>query len=424
MHRILALFLVATPASAQIPSASAAALGMGDNYTAAARGFNAVAWNPSALALTGTPVVSLTILTLRGANGLEPVTLGDLADYSNRVVPDAVRRDWLSRIVADGRQHGEGEVAGTWLAAQYGRFALHAGTRVRAETDVAPGVAELVMFGNGEGVAEVRDIDLSGSTLRARAWSSVGGSYAVPLDVGAARIAFGATVTFTMGHLLASGENSTGRSMSDPVALHLDFPVVQTSLDDFRVNAGTGVGLDLGASVEAGDLTVSAVVHNVASTFAWDVDLLEYRALSMAIDDADATTTTEAVPFATAPAALRDRIRALGFERSLALGGAWRPDPRVLLSADARFSPEDGMLARPARHIGAGTEVRLASWLPMRVGAAWISPAPGDTGWQASAGFGMEAGPWGVNAAVARRISERLGGVTVFMLSLTSVGTN
>src|SRR5919199_6728839 len=59
-------------AAAQLPSASAVALGSGDNYTALARGYNAVAWNPAGLAMPGNPGFSLTILPVRGSGGLRP----------------------------------------------------------------------------------------------------------------------------------------------------------------------------------------------------------------------------------------------------------------------------------------------------------------------------------------------------------------
>lgn len=419
----LLAFVLVTPAAAQLPSASAAALGMGDNYTAAARGFNAVAWNPSVLALRTNPGGSFTLMALRGGNGLEPVTLGDLARYSDRVVPDAVREDWLSRIAADGRQHGEGEVGGTWVAAQLGRFAVHAGTRVRALTDVTPGVAELVMFGNA-GSDEPRAIDLSGSTLGASAWSTIGVSGGVPIELGENRMALGATVTWTMGHLLASGENSTGRTTAEPVTVQLAFPLVQTTLDGYSANAGTGFGLDLAASLEMRSVTLAAVVQNVASSFSWNPDRLEYRPLTVSIDQADADTRSDAVPFEGAPDEVRARIAALGFDPAWSFGAAWRPDDRLRLSADARFGADDGMLAGPSRHLGAGAEVRPLPWLPVRAGGALVSQTPGDAGWLASAGLGLEAGPWGVNVAAARRGSERMGGATVIMLSLTSVGAN
>lgn len=423
--RILAaVALAAAPAAGQSASASAAALGMGDNYTAAARGYNAVAWNPAALGLVDAPGFSLTVLALRGGNGLAPVTLGDLADWADQVVPDAVRRDWLTRIAADGAQRGSGEVEATWLALQVDRLAFQASTSVRARTDVSPGVAELIMFGNGGSDGFAREIDLSGSTLGARAWSTLAASLAVPWKAEMGIASIGATVTYTVGHVLASGEPSTGNATASPAGVRMEFPLVQTSFDEFRASAGGGFGLDVAAAFQGERWTVSAVRHNIASSFRWDVDRLEYRPLGVSLSEDDAQTRTDAVPLTEAPAELRDRIAGLGFRPSWAFGAAFRPSDRFLATADARFAETDDMMARPLRHLGAGAEVAVLPWLPVRAGGAHRQDAAGDDVWQVAGGFGVRAGPWGVNAAVAREVSSRLGGSTVFMLSLTSLGAH
>ena len=154
----------AAPAAGQIPSASTAALGMGDSYTAAARGFNAIAWNPAGLGLTGNQSGSLTLLTVRGVNGIGPITLSDMATYSDAVVPDGVKLDWLTRIASAGGQTGVGEATATWGAFQAGRFGMQLGSVARGVTDLSPGVAELVMFGNAGDQGQPETLDLSGSS--------------------------------------------------------------------------------------------------------------------------------------------------------------------------------------------------------------------------------------------------------------------
>ncbi len=417
-----AALIVPTGLQSQVTSASAAALGLGDNFTAAARGFNAVAWNPATLALRGTPNTSLTFLAMRGGSGLAPVSLSDLSAYSNQVVPDAVRQDWLARIAADGAQRGEGEVEATWAALQFGHLALHAGTRVRALTDVSPGVAELVMFGNAGQDGSARDLDLSGSSLAARAYTTFAASLALPYEVEAGRLSIGATVTYTIGHVFAGGDNSVGRSTAQPIGVQLDFPLVQTRLDDLQFNGGSGVGLDVGAALESGPLTVSAVAHNVRSSFAWRLERLEYRPLSFDITEQNAQSRTDAQPFASAPADVRERIAEIGFEPSWSFGVAFRPSDRLLTTADARFAKDDGMFARPVRHIGAGVELHVLPWLPLRAGGALVSQTRDDDGWLAGAGLGVKIGTWGMNAALARRDSGRLGASTLFMISATAIG--
>ena len=81
----------ALPLGAQLPSASAPALGMADNYSAIAKGFNAVAWNPALLGMPDNPRFSLGLLPIRGAAGIGPITLGDVASYESRFLDDAIK---------------------------------------------------------------------------------------------------------------------------------------------------------------------------------------------------------------------------------------------------------------------------------------------------------------------------------------------
>jgi hypothetical protein len=411
----------AIPVHAQVASGSVAALGLADNYTAGARGFNAVAWNPAALGLPDNPSFSLVLLALRGGNGLGPIGLSDLADWSDRVVPDAVKEDWLSRIVREGSQRGEGEVEATWAAVQTGRVALHASTRVRALTDLSPGIAELVMFGNAapEGA---RELDLSGSWVGARAFSTLGASIGVPIDVEAGVLSLGATLSWTVGHVLATGAESTGQSTADPVALSLEFPLVQTSLDSIRFNGGNGFGLDVGASFQTGAWTIAAVARNLAHSFSWNLDHLQYRPLRLDIGEEEAESQTEAQPLRTAPADVIEGARSIGFDPAWSFGAAYRPDARLLVSADARFARDDGMLASPVAHVGGGVELYVTPWLPLRAGAAYVALREGDRGYQLGAGLGILTGAWGVNAAIARRDSELVGASTSLMISVAAIG--
>jgi hypothetical protein len=95
-----------TPAAAQIANALPAAMGMGDNYTAVARGYAAVAWNPAGLGMSGGPQASASIGALRVLGGMGPVTLSDLRDWQGELVPLDVRERWLADIRSAGGQTG------------------------------------------------------------------------------------------------------------------------------------------------------------------------------------------------------------------------------------------------------------------------------------------------------------------------------
>src|SRR5690349_5657715 len=100
-------------ANAQLASASAASLALGDNYTALARGFNAVNWNPANLGMPGNPLVSFG-LAGRGAAGMGPITLGDFAQYGGQNLPQSVMSTWLSRVQQQGYQSLAADGAGSF----------------------------------------------------------------------------------------------------------------------------------------------------------------------------------------------------------------------------------------------------------------------------------------------------------------------
>ena len=107
--RVAALLVplaTASTAWAQQLNTSAAALGVGGNFTARARGYEAVAWNPANLGLSGNPGFSLTLLPVAATFTLDPITLADIKDAESykvpNVVPRATRQAWLDKVTAAG----------------------------------------------------------------------------------------------------------------------------------------------------------------------------------------------------------------------------------------------------------------------------------------------------------------------------------
>src|SRR5437588_12297405 len=94
-------------AAAQQPNASVAAAGLGGNFTAMARGYDAVAWNPATLGLPGNPHFSIAIAPFGGTASLTPINLSDVNAYSGKTVPASVRRGWLDLVTAKGGEKGE-----------------------------------------------------------------------------------------------------------------------------------------------------------------------------------------------------------------------------------------------------------------------------------------------------------------------------
>src|SRR5258705_1663236 len=96
-------------ASAQLPNASSAAFGMAGNFTAVARGFEAVAWNPANLAMPGRPGLSIGLGMAGGSVGLAPVDFTMLHEFSGRVVDPATAAAWTDKARLAGGEPRKGE---------------------------------------------------------------------------------------------------------------------------------------------------------------------------------------------------------------------------------------------------------------------------------------------------------------------------
>jgi hypothetical protein len=418
------LSILPAPVAAQLASPSTPALGMGDNYTAAARGYSTMSWNPALLGLSGNPTTSATVGTLRLTAGLGPVTIADLAEYQGEVLPENVKQQWLARIRQDGGQRGGAGFDVTWVAVQSGRFGLQVSTSGRALNDIGPGLAELMLSGNADSLGNARALDLGGGRLDNHVYSTGALSFGMPVTrFGEASLAVGATAKFTIGHLMARGDESSGGTSVNPAGLQFSFPIVYSPPENDRgtaqLRAGGGFGLDVGVALESGIWSVALAVHNAFSAFEWDQDQLRYRPLELHFTRDSTGSSFEWRPLADAPADVRERTADQTFLPSFSVGAAVRPSERLLVTADARTGSSRGMATRAPVHVGAGAEYRPLRWLPLQLGASYLRFSDDRDGLQLGGGLGLEGGSFALYAAAARR-SFGLGTENVLMVTVLS----
>jgi opacity protein-like surface antigen len=404
-------------AGGQLPNPAAHAVGYGLNYTALARGFSAAAWNPAGLGMPDGRGTSFTVLSAAGASGLSPVAPGEIREYGGREVPEDVRRQWLDRIAASGGEQG---VAGgdlTWWAAHAGRFGIHVATTALVASNLAPGAAELLLFGNAGRTGEPADLSLDGATFDLAIASTAAIALAQPILRTAERAAaVGATLKFTMGHVMVTAMDAGSEVGSDPLRVRVRFPIAQSdtlpSLDG--LNQGTGVGLDLGGSWREGPLILGLALQNVVNTFRWDQSTMFYRPGLVNSAEGSAEVDFDPQPFHEAPEAIRRRVENIGYRTSVAAGAGYELTPELTLSGELRHRLGEGILDGATSHLGAGVEYRPVAWLPLRAGTAVISG-----GYLAGAGVGVRLSVIHLDAAVARQRSS-LGGSSALMLTLSS----
>lgn len=408
---------LAGAAFAQLPSASTRALGMGDNYTATARGYAAISWNPAMLGLPGNPGASFALAPTRLIYGLDPVTLQDIKNVEGEVVPVSVREQWLTSIEAEGSEQGTGGGDVSALAIQVGRFGVQLGTVARVVSNLSPGAAELLLFGNAGRTGQPRTIAFEGSSIQMHVVSTLGVSFAMPLGKGTARqSSIGVTGKYVVGHALLVGQDQGSTVTADP-ALNINFPVVgsRTTGESFSLDGGSGIGLDVGFATRAGNTTIAASVKNVINTFKWDVSGLEFRRGIAKFDANTKTSDFEAQAFENAPANLKEVVDDAKYKPSVAVGIALEASSRLTVSGDVRTHIGDTSIQdEPKLHAGVGAELRAIPLLPIRAGVALITG-----GYQIAGGLGLNLGPINLAASAARRKGD-LGHDTSFMFTVLS----
>ena len=397
----------AIPLAAQLPSASTSALGLADNYTALASGFNAVAWNPAMLGMPDKPRFSMSILPMRGSAGIGPITLADVAGHQSSFLDDAVKQEWLARIVENGGQQGAASGDITYLGMSIGSFGFQLSTMSHVVANLSPDAAELVLFGNAERVTG-EEFELGNSSVQGMVTSTAAVSFAQTLPVRflvpvlEQHLSVGVTVKYTVGNALVMGRNLGSVVSGTDGGIDVAFPIIQSAdaASASAIDRGRGLGIDVGAAWRGGPLSISASVRNLYNSFAWDTTDFVYRPGRVQFDGTTGEAQFDMEAYANAPAELKDAVRSFTYARQIIVGAAWRANGRFLISGDVRHHVGDGLAVGPRSHLGVATEVRPFSFLPLRAGYAQITG-----GYQLGAGAGIDLGPVSIAASVGRRRS-------------------
>ena len=397
-------------ATAQVPQASAAALGLGGNVTAGARGFAAVANNPAGLAHPASPGFSLAIPAIEIRTGLGPIELSDLADWEGELIPTATKTEWLQRVVDAGGQSGALDVGVTAFALSVGAIGVQAGAIAGGETDLTPDAAEILLFGNAGRTGAPGDFDLTGSAVDAFALSTVAVSYGFRASP---RLSLGVTGTYVWGNGILVGRDMGSIVENDPLGVELAFPLITPDFEEGGFDRGTGVGLDVGALWDGPMLTLGATIRNLFHTFEWSVDELYYRPGEATFYQGESSSDFDEQPASAAPAEILELLEDRTIEPVFSVGALWRPSSLLHVTADVRKRVSGGLEIGPELYVGAGAELRALSILPLRAHAAVVTG-----GVQVGGGATLVLGPVNLSGAAAYRTDDGDDGVIgMFTLS-------
>lgn len=413
----------ATIAAAQLPNASAAAFGMGGNFTAIARGYEAVAWNPANLAMPGRPLFSIGLGIAGGSAGMAPIDLAALHSFSGKVIDSATRVSWIDQVKLAGAQRARVDGGVTPLAFTVGPIGFQYGGTVYTNVDLSPDAWEAVLFGNaGRTGGQPKTLDLTGTSVRVGAMSAGGLSFALPIPINLTngilsneRAAIGITGKYVMGHGLVIAQDNGSTVGASTILLR--FPVI-TPDSSYDGILGTGTAADLALAWSGGPWKVGLLAENVFNSFKWDTTKLVFLPGTGTFDVNSSTTDFDQQPYGAAPQALRDIVAAQQFKPAIALGAALKVTPSLTLTADMKTSMggDDAIVFGPKSRYGVGAEWRVLPFIPLRAGVASVTD-----GWQAGAGFGLSFLGYelGVSSSIRRRGQASESGL---MIGLVGIG--
>jgi hypothetical protein len=409
----------AATAGAQQVSGSATAAGLGGNFTALARGADAVAWNPAGLGLSGGPGRSIQALSLTANAAVGPITFKDLKEFQGKDVPLATRQEWLAKVTEQGGEKGAADFGSSEFAMSLGRFGFQVSSVGFFTPDLNPDAVEAILFGNA-GQGSVRDLDIAGSSMRGGGLSTIAASYGMPIGNGGANapeMAWGVTGKYVIGHGVFVGRgisSSTGSNIS------IDFPIVApdtASIGDLPAPMGSGMGVDLGFSWKSGKNSLGVAVLNAVNTFKWDETKLAFRSGSATFDGTNSESDFDQKPLSSAPAALKDAITNNKLKPAINIGYARTMSDKLILSADAhsQMGDDDAIVIGPKTMVGVGVQYLAVPMLPLRAGLTYLTG-----GYQMSAGFGLQLGGYELGLAGSLR-SQEIGSSTGVMINLIGI---
>jgi hypothetical protein len=385
---------------------------MAGNYSAVARGFEAIAFNPANLALGNPTAFGLSVFSAGIRTGIDPIRLSDFKSHQKLLVPVATRERWLQQI-GSGRERG-GAAADLSLAALNIRnVGFQLGLVGTGEVNLNQDAAEALLFGNAGRTGTAKSFDFSGSNATGSLFGVGAMSIGIPVRTYANgdRIALGVTAKYIRG--IASGRAMDNGSTTTPDNVNVQFPVIYTD-SMHRGNAGSGIGMDIGASWTRERTTFSVTARNVLNSFGWSTTAFKSNRGEFLLDGTGSESSFDEAPYADAPAAMRAAFEREKFKPELAVGvahsaGNW------LVAADASRRGSGGIEIGPNTHVGVGAEYTGVQMLALRGGVAAITG-----GTQAAAGVGLHLGPTEISVGLMTRSmgSRRETGAVLSLISV------
>lgn len=405
---LLAALGLAAPAllHAQLPRTTARALGMGSSLTAAARGYEALAWNPALLAMPGRPSFSLNIAQVSALTWSNSFDFADVLEYSGDTLTTADKDTILAKIPVGSPMTLGATVDAGAIGLTIGNFGVMVGGVGDVESRVSRDFVELLLFGNITR-RNPGDPPYVGDSTDARGWAggTLAAGFGVPLQVGGGTLGLGLTAKVTRG-LAVAGMEDLGSQLQDvPFVGEVRVHGLYTDPDSSLTN-GWGFGADLGVAFAAtSGLQLGLAMENAVSTMSWEEGNLLYQRREYVLVQAGEVYIDSVIseidglpydPGDPAQVALYDSLMGgRTFPMRLRAGVQFQAG-KFILAGDAMVRVARGLVAGESQRVSAGAELPLGV-IAFRGGVS----SNFEGGFAMGGGLGLKAGPVRLDGAAS-----------------------
>jgi len=395
MSLVLAGLLVPALLQAQLADPSTRALGMGGAYTALARGYEAVAWNPAMLAAVGRPGFTIDLPHLNVEFGSNAYGLSDVKKYANTYLTTSDKQTLLDKI-KDSTLTIRSLLGVAPFGLSIGPVGLLVSEAGQMSVGVGKSAVQLALFGNApSGNSSL--FTARGSNGMAWAATTIAGSFALPIPSPLGHLAVGATYKYVIGNFIGTGADLGSQVAFNPLfsateageAVYTNYETNCGSFSPFKSGmcggrAGTGWGVDLGGTLQLAGrgITLSAVLVNVLGSMKWDESRLYYdytmhadsqtasgQVLTLADSSATLKTASQIAADPAAQALKNSLLANANFAKLARVGAALRSGP-FTVAGDLQVRLKQGLDQQPSQLVSVGGEFRLLSILAFRGGAS------------------------------------------------------
>ncbi len=382
------VFVVVCGAVPVLAQGQVRAMGLSGAYTGAARGLDAVDWNPANLALDGDRGLSVGLASVSLDLNNNAFSLARYNEITGAVLTSADKDKILRDIpnegfILDANMHA------SVLGFSMGSFALTFQGLAGGSGVLDKDFFDLILMGNEIG----QSFSFENTDGEAYAVGAATLSYATPVITRRSyRLSAGINARYLYGLYDFTVENASGSIVAD-----MDGVSGEANASVLTSQGGSGYAIDMGLALQLPrGWTMGLAVSNAMSNLNWDTDV-ERRiwsaygdSVTASTDDIDARITESDTTYAAA-----------AYSRSLPtmvrIGASNRFGP-LLLGVDFSRGIEKRAGVSDKLAMDLGMEWRLTSWLLPRLGLGF-----GGEVRRGAAGLGLGIGPVRWDLAVANR---------------------